>query len=309
MGFVLQENEDSTKTPFEEYIDIIPDFISFQNALKEPFLPEFRINKLRCEVENVLKILEVEKVMVEILIDGLVYRTDLNIKLGNLVSYKLGYIYPQALTSVIAGLALDPKPNSFVLDMCAAPGSKTTLLAQLMQNTGLIVANELYKDRLPALGENICRLGVTNTIITCYQAQEFPRTHLFDYVMADVPCSSEGNFRLKERQKPPKKWKLERLIDIQKRIILRGYELLKPGGIMVYSTCTYNPMENEGVVDYLLQNTDAELLPFDSPIPSEPGITEWLQNKYNHQLSLAKRFYPHRTGSVGFFMARIRKPS
>lgn len=299
----------SSKKPFEEYADIIPDFLTFQEALKEPILPEFRINKLLCEVKDVLKMLEDMQISVVSIIDGLAYRAHQDMKLGNLVPYKLGYIYPQALTSIVAGLALNPSPDSFVLDMCAAPGSKTTLLAQLMKNTGLIVANELYKDRLPALGENICRLGVTNTIITCYQAQEFPRTHLFDYVMADVPCSSEGNFRIKERQKLPQTWKIERLTNIQKRIILRGYQLLKPGGVMLYSTCTYNPVENEGVVDYLLQNTDAELLPFDSPIPSEPGITEWLGYKYSHKLTLTKRFYPHQTGSVGFFMARIRRPS
>ncbi|MFN3535388.1 MAG: RsmB/NOP family class I SAM-dependent RNA methyltransferase, partial [Desulfatiglandales bacterium] len=181
-------------------------------------------------------------------------------------------------------------------------------MAQLMNNAGLIVANELFKDRLPALGQNILRLGVTNTIITSYQAQEFPRPHQFDHVMADVPCSGEGNFRIGPKVREHRVWNLERLITHQRRIIIRAYELLRPNGTMLYSTCTYNPFENEAIVAYLLENSDAELIPFDPPIRSEPGLTGWLSKGFHPNLSMARRFYPHHTGSVGFFVAYIRKP-
>ena len=97
----------------------------------------------------------------------------------------------------------------------------------------------------------------------------------------------------------------ERLPGLQKKIILRGFDLLKDDGVMLYSTCTYNPEENESVVNYLLTNRDARLLPIDMGVYHDPGISEWRQEKYDRQINKSARFYPHRLDSVGFFMARI----
>jgi ribosomal RNA methyltransferase Nop2 len=106
---------------------------------------------------------------------------------GKLLEYLLGYIHPQATTSCFTSIALSPKDGSYILDMWASPVGKTSHLAQLMNNTGLIVANELYKSRHIPLGNTLARLGVLNTVVTGYQAQEFPLKQSFDYILADVP--------------------------------------------------------------------------------------------------------------------------
>jgi NOL1/NOP2/sun family putative RNA methylase len=293
---------------FELYKDFIPDFQALLESLKLPWRSQFRVNTLRADPISVIKTLEAQGLVVVPEIEGLAYSISQGIKLGNLIEYKLGHIYPQAVTATLAGLVLDPQPDSFVLDLCAAPGSKTTHMAQLMNNTGLIVANELFHDRLPSLGQNIYRFGVINTIITSYQAQEFPKKNQFDFIMADVPCSSEGNFKLTTNKKLHQAWGIEKLQTIQKKIIKRAYDLLKPGGVMLYSTCTYNPMENEAVVNHLLNISDARLLEINPPIPSEKGLLNWKGESFHPSIRLCRRFYPHQTGSVGFFMAKILKP-
>jgi len=177
-----------------------------------------------------------------------------------------------------------------------------------MNNTGLIVSNDLYTSRHISLGHTLSRLGVLNAVVTGYQAQEFPLKQRFDYVLADVPCSCEGKFR-KTRDTSSYRGNKgrEKLPDLQKKIILRGFDLLRENGRMLYATCTYNPEENESVVNVLLKERDAELLPIDVGLDVEPGITEWEDEKYDKRVQKAARFYPHRLDSVGFFMARIGK--
>ena len=225
---------------------------------------------------------------------------------GNLLEYFLGHVHPQALTSCLAALALGPEPGSFVLDMCAAPGGKASHMAQLMENSGCIVANELYPSRHIPLGHTLERLGVMNALITGYQAQEFPLKQQFDYILADVPCSGEGRFR---KIRPTDRYlvtdSIERLPHVQRKIILRGFDMLGEGGVMLYATCTYNPDENEAVVDHLLKERPARLLPLDMEMDHEPGVPNWKGRTYDERIIRAARFYPHRIDSVGFFMARI----
>jgi 16S rRNA C967 or C1407 C5-methylase (RsmB/RsmF family) len=177
-----------------------------------------------------------------------------------------------------------------------------------MNNTGLLVANDLHLSRHTPLVHTLKRLGVLNTVLTAYQAQEFPLRQRFDYVLADVPCSGEGRIRIKGKKGPTgHRWSKAkpRLAEIQKKIILRGYDLLKNKGEMVYSTCTYNPEENESVVNYLLQERDAEILPINLDFHYAPGISRWGREEYDKRLEQAARFYPHQLDSVGFFVARI----
>jgi NOL1/NOP2/sun family putative RNA methylase len=297
---------------FECYRKIIPEFSNFQERLHSPLPTHLRVNRLKAETDLVVKIIKRKGIHLEKASDryDTVYLGPTLKSPGNLMEYYLGYIHPQAFTSCLASLALSPRENSYVLDMCAAPGGKTSHLAQLMNNTGLIVANELYPSRHIPLGHTLGRLGVLNTVITGYQAQEFPLNHRFDYIMADVPCSGEGRFRkLKKDSFYRETSGKARLPDLQKKIILRAFDLLKKDGKMLYATCTYSPEENESVVDYLLQNRDAALLPLDVGFDSEAGILEWREEKYDTELQKAARFYPHRINSVGFFMAKIGKRS
>jgi len=293
---------------FDYYREIIPDFPGFQESLKGPLPLHLRVNRLKIE-PGVLAPLLREKGMdlqpVTVADDTLFCAPGLK-SAGHLLEYFLGYIHPQALTSCLISLILSARPSSFVLDMCAAPGGKTSHMAQLMGNTGLIVANELYRKRQIPLAHTLTRLGVCNTLVTGYQAQEFPLKAHFDYVLADVPCTGEGRWRAVEDKVISRRpGALTKLHEMQKRTIVRGFDLLSEKGKMVYATCTYNPEENEGVVDFLLKHRDAVCLPIDSPFPGEPGLCEWKEETYDEQLRRTIRFYPHRLDSVGFFVARI----
>jgi len=293
---------------FNDYRKIIPEFDLFREALHSPLPKHIRVNTLKTDVSSLIGSLEEKGVHLEKIFgeDDTLYLAPALKFPGNQIAYFLGHIHPQALTSCLASIVLSPKKNSYVLEMCAAPGGKTSHLAQLMDNTGLIVANELYPSRHIPLGHTLERLGVLNTIITGYQAQEFPLKQRFDYILAHVPCSGEGGFRkTKENSSYNEVNEKQKLPDLQKKIILRGFDLLKEDGEMLYSTCTYNPEENESVVSFLLKNRDAALIPLDAGFESEKGILEWRDEKYDIELQKTARFYPHRLNSVGFFMARI----
>ena len=293
---------------FDCYREIIPEFSHFQESLRKPLPVHLRVNQLKIEPGSLVKRLERQGIHLSRAIawDDTLYHAPELKSPGNLLEYYLGYIHPQALTSCLVPWALSPRPDSILLDFCAAPGGKTAHLAHWMQNSGLIIANELYPSRHIPLVHTLARLGVLNTMVTAYQAQEFPLKERFDYILADVPCSGEGRFRIRSaghryrasqgRQKLP---------DLQKKIVLRGFDLLKEGGEMLYSTCTYNPEENEGVIHHLLQNRDAKLLPVRWDLRCEPGLSAWDKANYDEKVQQALRFYPHRIDSVGFFMARI----
>ncbi|MCP4683555.1 MAG: RsmB/NOP family class I SAM-dependent RNA methyltransferase [Desulfobacterales bacterium] len=298
------------KPIFERYHEIIPEFTSFQEILHRPVPTHLRINGLKTEAEQTVQSLERQGIVLKRAVEGddTLYVAEGLDSPGKLLEYFLGHIHPQALTSCLASIALSPEPGASVFDMCAAPGGKTAHLAQLMQNTGLIVANEFFPARHIPLGHTLARLGVLNTIVTGYQAQEFPLKQRFDFILADVPCSGEGRFRkLTPRMRYWVNRKKAKLPDLQKKIIIRGFDLLEDNGKMLYATCTYNPEENESVVDFLLKNRDAKVLPIDSGLDYEPGITEWRNKNYDKQLRRTARFYPHKHDSVGFFMARICK--
>ena len=298
-----------TNDHFECYRDFIPEFSDFKKDLWRPFLPHLRINTLKIQPQSVIRTLKEKGVFLKRSTEEdetLFWAPDLESP-GNLLEYFLGVIHPQALTSCLVSLVLSPEPESYVLDLCASPGGKTSHMAQLMNNTGMIIANELYSGRHIPLGNTLSRLGVLNTIVTAYQAQEFPlKYQRFDFVLADVPCSGEGRFRITgEHTREKKGIGKEKLSELQKRIILRAFDLLKADGVTVYATCTFDPQENESVIDFLLKNRDAELYPIDIGLKHQPGLTEWRNEKYDEQLQRAIRLYPHHVNSVGFFMARI----
>ncbi|MCD6293979.1 MAG: RsmB/NOP family class I SAM-dependent RNA methyltransferase [Deltaproteobacteria bacterium] len=295
-------------TAFEIYKHIIPDFSLFQESLTKPFPVHLRMNRLLAQPSKVVSALRKKGIVMTRVCrehDTLYVAEDLPYP-GNLLEYFLGHIHPQAMTSALAAMALQPQKHALVLDMCAAPGGKSAHLADLMENTGFMVCNDLYANRQVSLGHTLSRLGVQNSVVTGYQAQEFPLRQPFDYILADVPCSCEGRFReTSEITQYRETRRKAQLPDIQKKIILRGFDLLKDNGEMLYATCTYNPAENESVVNFLLNERDADLLPIHLGIVFEPGLTEWNNEKYDKRLTGAARLYPHHVNSVGFFMARI----
>ena len=296
------------KIVFDHYREIIPDFSAFQESLRQPYPIHLRVNRLKIEPQRLVETLKEKGVFLQRVsdkYDTLFLAPDLE-RPGKLLEYLLGYVHTQALTSCLACVALFPRPGSHLLDMCASPGGKTSHLAQFMENTGLIIANEPYPNRHFVLNHTLSRMGVLNTIATAYRAEHFPLKHRFDFILADVPCSGEGTFRMtREHARYRDRKSKARLPEQQKRILLRAFDLLKETGELVYSTCTYNPDENESVVDFLLNHRDAELLSIDLNMKHEPGLREWGKVAYDRAMLRAVRFYPHQLNSVGFFMARI----
>ena len=295
---------------FEKYQEFIPEFLQFQEGLCQPFTTHLRANRLKIDPGRLERLMEEKGIYLENSseMDRTLYNAPGLESPGNLLEYFLGYFHPQALTSCLASIALLPRKGSLVLDMCASPGGKTSHIAQLMENTGLIIANDLYPSRHISLGHTLERLGVLNAVVTGYQAQEFPLKRLFDFILADVPCSGEGGFRKTSEAITYRETKARLLLpELQRKIIIRGFDLLREGGVMLYSTCTYNPEENESVVNFLLENREARLLPINVGFDYDPGIDEWEDEKYDKRIEKTARFYPHRCDSVGFFMAKIGK--
>ncbi|MFX1576388.1 MAG: RsmB/NOP family class I SAM-dependent RNA methyltransferase [Promethearchaeota archaeon] len=226
--------------------------------------------------------------------------------------YALGWYYVQEGGSMIPPVILDPQPTDLVLDLCAAPGSKTTQIAQMMSNEGAIIANDRSFRRLTSLGHNIQVCGVINTI-TLRQDGRHLSTRLplqCDRILVDVPCTASGHLRSKSPQfKVPNPKRILGIQTVQKGLLTAAFRLLKPTGVLVYSTCSLHPEENEAVVHHLLKNSsDASLeRPQISNLQSHQGITQWNDTPYQEALTDCLRIYPHDNDTDGFFIALIRK--
>ncbi|MBU1048841.1 RsmB/NOP family class I SAM-dependent RNA methyltransferase [Candidatus Bipolaricaulota bacterium] len=227
---------------------------------------------------------------------------------GRRIEHWLGLYYAQEAVQTLPVLALDPQPGEMALDLCAAPGGKATYMAARMQNRGTLVANEPSGRRQMSLLANINRLGVLNTMVTAYQGENFPMQTSFDRILVDAPCSAEGTLRKETLLRDgASSGTISRLASLQKRLILRAFDLLASSGLLVYSTCTFAPEENEAVVAYLLQERDAKILPFESPIETSSGLLGWQGETFPEQIRHCVRVYPHQLNSGGGFLARITR--
>jgi 16S rRNA (cytosine1407-C5)-methyltransferase len=220
-----------------------------------------------------------------------------------------GKIYIQNPSSMLAALLLDPKPEEEVLDLTAAPGSKTQLLSVLMQNTGRIAAVELQRDRFYRMKANLERCGVANA--ACYHKDGSivgrQRPEAFDRVLLDAPCSSESFIGTSETV-AAETWSLRKVhqtVSRQKMLLNSAVAALKPGGRLVYATCTINPLENEEMVAYALKK-HGEILSLEKNNALEKFQTPVYSTRFQPLAPEALRIMP---GPVwdGFFIAVFRK--
>lgn len=234
-------------------------------------------------------------------------------ELGKSREHLLGYFYVQEIASMMPILALNPKPEDIVLDLCASPGSKTTQTSAMMQNKGTIIANDKDIARISILSANLEKCGISNTLVTRHDGvilcEKLKKLSMkFDKILTDVPCSGEGNLR--SSPKTLLMWNIKminKLSRIQKKLASSALGLLKPGGELLYSTCTHAPEENELVIQHLLNNFNIEIQEINLPLKTREGITEWQGQKLSQELKKSCRIYPQDNNTEGFFLCKIKK--
>ena len=220
---------------------------------------------------------------------------------GKHVYHEMGLYYIQEPSAMCVAQIADPRPGEAVLDLCAAPGGKSTQLAGRMAGEGLLVCNEIVPNRAKILAQNIERMGIRNAVVVNHSPQElearFPA--FFDRIVVDAPCSGEGMFHKEEAALT--EWSVENVqmcAGRQREILSCAVNMLSPGGVLVYSTCTFAPAEDEEMVRWLLETySDLTLQPIDT---AALGISDGT-------VAGTGRIYPHRQRGEGHFVARLKK--
>ena len=242
---------------------------------------------------------------------GYFYEDDLPVSPSRHPYYAAGVYYLQEPSAMTPASRLPVEPGDRVLDLCAAPGGKATSLGAALQGQGLLVANDINRARARALLHNIELFGIPNAFVTSEAPhvleERFP--DYFDKIMVDAPCSGEGMFR--KNPAVIEAW-MEKGPDyfsrLQKQIILSAAKMLRPGGMMFYSTCTFSPLENEAVISCLLrERPDMELIPMADYEGFSAGLTSFAGESFDETCRLCRRIWPHRMEGEGHFLALLRK--
>ena len=224
------------------------------------------------------------------------------------VEHWLGLFYVQQASTGVAAPLLDPKPGERVLDLCSAPGGKTTHAADLMGDTGCLVAGEISESRIRGLLGNVYRLGHPNIFVVSGDGRDFPEEASFDRVLVDAPCSGEGTLRRSGGKAPFQSKSFKGYVTgAQRGLLEKAIRVTRPGGTILYVTCTFAPEENEAVVDHALRTQPVELEPIEPPVPHARGLTSFGDTRYDSRLEGAVRIYPHHLDSEGLFIAKLTK--
>ncbi len=282
----------------QELLDI--DYEAYLTSLDQPSFTGLRINTAKVSIDDFLKINPFNLAPVQWCENGFYYSSENDP--AHHSYYHAGLFYLQEPSAMAPGSFLNIEENDTVLDLCSAPGGKATQLACRLNETGLLVSNDISVSRQSATLRNMERFGITNSYIISedpeYLAGKWPET--FDKILVDAPCSGEGMFRkdpslIKAWMKRGNDYYAER----QKQIMDNAVRMLKPGGQLLYSTCTFSVKEDEEIVRHVLDNnSDLSLLPVEHPL-FEPGVMEKTEN--------CARLYPHKLKGEGHFLALFRK--
>ncbi len=231
--------------------------------------------------------------------------------LGSSHEFLQGYYYLQNVASMLSAIILDPKSNEVVIDMCAAPGSKATHMAQLMQNKGTIILIDRNINRIPALEMNLRRMGIINSIVLNMDSINLSQLEIrADKILLDAPCTGEGLIRQDPSRKKNKKMKdIEKMASIQKKLLEVGLNNLKLGGKLLYCTCSIAPEENELVINTVLKKLrNFAIIEISEKFGAE-GLTEVFGNTLMDDLKFSQRLYPHIHDTIGFYYCLIKKLS
>lgn len=281
------------------------EYPAFLASYDKPRRPALRVNPLRLDgiPDGVRALLPFLAERVPFTADGWYYPDDPALRPGRHPYHEAGLYYIQEASAMIPAALCPPRPGERVLDLCAAPGGKATQLAGALRGQGLLVANEIHPGRAAVLSGNIERMGIPNALVLNMEpqalAERFPG--FFDRIVVDAPCSGEGMFRKDEgaiaewsRQNVDNCWRLQR------EIVSDIWSCLRPGGLLIYSTCTFNAHEDEENVEWIASELGADILSL--PVEAEWGITPAVVGDIP-----AYRFLPGVSRSEGLFLAVLRK--
>ena len=235
-----------------------------------------------------------------------------HIPLSHTLEFFQGYFQYQGISSQIPALVLNPQPGERVLDIAAAPGSKSTQIAALMRNQGQLYLNDISKNRLQSLNVNVQRAGISNEIILNMAGERFGKLfpESFDKILVDAPCTALGT--LASSPEVAEWWtyeKLKKLAISQKQLLVSAFKALKQGGELVYSTCSIAPEENEVIVQHLMENypIKVEEIPLKKLISCNDGLINYDGQNFDKNLSKAIRIFPHKHKMEGFFVIKLKK--
>lgn len=265
-----------------------------------------RVNTLKYDIQSLMRYFKEKNIKFERVPwyqDAFIIKNVTEKEIQKLDIFEKGYIYLQSLSSMVPPLVLNPKPEEKVLDLTAAPGSKTTQMAAMMQNRGSILANELDKIRCERLQYNITAQGASIVTVSNDYGERIGSKYsqVFDKVLLDTPCSGEGRF-LATDPKTYRSWsekKVSELVKMQKKLFKSAIEALKPNGTMVYSTCTLNLAENEQILEWALEQFNLKLLDIELELRE-------IQQGQTESTKQAIKILPSKN-TEGFFVARLKK--
>ena len=285
---------------YENYSPLVVDNIL--NGMNQERFVTLRVNTLKYNIQDLMKYFKEINIKFERVSwynDALIIKNAKEKDIQKLDIYNKGFIYLQSLSSMVPPLVLSPKAGDMVLDMTAAPGSKTTQMCCLMNNNGKIVANELDKIRFERLNYNVNSqsASIVQTINKRGEILGSIYEESFDKVLLDTPCSGEGRF-IATSSATYRNWSektVKDLVKIQKKLITSGVKALKKGGIIVYSTCTINKYENEEIVEYAENELGLKLINIDIEIKDSLKIKD-----------KAIKIFPSKTYE-GFFVSKFKK--
>ena len=285
--------------------------IKLLDANELPLKQSIRVNTLKIHPEELKKRLDKKGFELETL-EWISYGFKIlkeAINLGSLHEYLQGYFYIQNIVSMLPAIILDPQPDNIVIDMCAAPGGKATHLAQLMNNQGSLILIERNRKRIPALEMNLRRMGVINSIVLNFDAQDLYKLDVkADKILLDAPCTGEGLVREDPTRKRSKTLAdINKMAKMQIKLLDAGLKALKPGGELLYSTCSIAPEENELVLHHTLQNnSDYSII----KMKEDYGVNGYINVfglTLREDIKLSQRFFPHLHDTIGFFICLIRR--
>ncbi|UYP47378.1 Ribosomal RNA small subunit methyltransferase F [Candidatus Lokiarchaeum ossiferum] len=316
---IRQLAEDYAYSPFmmeQIMINFPDDYMGVIRAFNKPDVDTIRVNTLKSNPQEVKTLLEAKGfhlrptkwVDYAFHVDS----SDAQYRLGATHEYLKGKYYIQSLASMIPVHFLFPQPGDNILDMCAAPGSKTTQIAQIMEQKGTLVAVDAKPSRLRALTSNVKRCGIKNCIIFPFDSTQLNSNNLASFVpnkiLLDAPCSGSGIIRGDPNLKKVKNDKdIKRLSQIQKRLLKTGLDLLPSGGYLMYSTCSFHYQENEQVVsETISQRKDIDIIePFeDIGMPGHEHIGDM---EFGYDLIKSRRLYPNLHDTDAFFLCLMKK--